>query len=182
MLITLKSAAKSLTATLLGALVAVTLASAALAEFIATPEFNGDPERGRAVYQKVGYCVNCHGWAGDGKSGRNPRARAVEANLRETGLDAQGLYDVIRCGLPGTQMPYHDGVSYKDGRCYDPLEADFEPGYGPIRGKTFREADMVNLVAYIQTHIVGLGKPNYDECADYFDTSAEKSCTYLKAE
>ncbi len=157
------------------------LSSAVLAEFIANPDFTqGNAEKGKQVYQRVGACVNCHGWAGDGQSGRNPLSHASAANLRETKLDAQGLYDTIRCGIPGTKMPYHDSVSYKDDRCYGMLMSDFDAGQQPIMGKTFREKQMVDLIAYVQKYMVGHGEPTYDECALYFDTSADKSCSYLK--
>lgn len=157
------------------------LCSAVLAEFIPNPDFTqGDAEKGKQVYQRVGFCVNCHGWAGDGQSGRNPIAHAAAANLRETKLDAQGLYDVIRCGIPGTQMPYHDSVSYKDDRCFGLLMSDFDEGQQPIRGKTFREKQTVDLIAYLQEYMIGHGKPTYDECVLYFDTSAGKACAYLK--
>lgn len=66
----------------------------------------GDPERGKIVFQKVGYCVNCHGWAGDGQAGSNPLSHAAGANLRKTELDTEGLTEVIKCGLPGTKIPY----------------------------------------------------------------------------
>ena len=157
------------------------LSSAVLAEFIPNPDFTqGDAEKGKRVYQRVGVCVNCHGWAGDGQSGRNPLSHAAGANLRETQLDQQGLYDVIRCGLPGTQMPYHDSVSYKDDRCFGMVMADFDPGSAPIMGKTFREKQMVDLIAYIETYMIGKGEPTYDECALYFDAEPEKSCANLK--
>ena len=141
----------------------------------------GDPDKGRTVYQRVGICVSCHGWAGDGQSGRNWRSPGG-ANLRETQLDKEGLIEVIKCGIPGSQMPYHDGAAYRDDRCYGLVMSDFDPGGEPVRGKTFRDKDMANLVAYLQTHMIGLGKPNYAECADYFGTSADKACSYLKTE
>jgi hypothetical protein len=94
--------------------------------------------------------------------------------------DLQGLYDTIRCGIPGTQMPYHDSVSYRDDRCFDKLLADFDDGQQPIMGKTFREKPMVDLIAYLQKYMIGHGKPTYDECALYFDTSADTACAYLK--
>lgn len=140
----------------------------------------GDPERGKIVFQRVGYCVNCHGWAGDGQSGRNPLSHADAANLRETKLDAQGLYDAIRCGIPGTAMPYHDSVSYRDDRCFGMVMSDFAQGQQPIMGNTFRENRMVDLVAYLEKYMIGHGKPTYDECALYFDASADKACAYLK--
>jgi mono/diheme cytochrome c family protein len=157
------------------------LSSAVVAEFNQTPDFTqGDADKGKQIYQRVGVCVNCHGWAGDGESGRNPMSHAAAANLRESSLDAQGLYDVIRCGIPGTQMPYHDRVSYKDDRCFGMKLADFQPGQKPLMGKTFREKQMLDLIAYLQKYMIGHGKPTYDECALYFESSADRACSYLK--
>ena len=156
------------------------LSSAVLAAFIANPDFTqGDAEKGKRVFQRVGVCVNCHGWAADGLR-TNPMVHVVGSNLRETKLDAQGLYDIIRCGIPGTQMPYHDSVSYKDDRCNGLLMSDFAGGQQPIMGKTFSEHQMVDLIAYLEKYVIGHGKPTYEECALYFEASADKSCSYLK--
>jgi hypothetical protein len=173
---------KALKLAAFGASVLLCLSSAVLAEFIATPDFTqGDAEKGKSVYQRAGVCVNCHGWPGDGQSGTNPMVHIQGANLRETQLDAQGLYDVIRCGIPGTKMPYHDRVSYKDDRCHGLLMSDFDAGQQPVMGKTFSEKQLVDLVAYLEKYVIGKGKPTYEECALYFDTSVEKSCAYLKS-
>lgn len=164
-----------------GVMAALCLSTAVLAEFVATPDFTqGDAEKGKLVYQRAGICANCHGWPADGVSGRNPMARGDAANIRETKLDQQGLYDVIRCGLPGTQMPYHDNISYKDDRCNGLLMSDFEAGQQPVKGKSLSERQMVDLVAYLEKYVVGRGKPTYDECVLYFDTSADRACAYLK--
>lgn len=160
---------------------AALLATMAVAAFNPTPDFTkGDPEKGKVVYQRTGFCVNCHGWAADGQAGRNLMAHAVGANLRETKLDRQGIYDIIRCGIPGTQMPYHDQVSYKDDRCFGMMAKDFAPGVQPAKGKTMREAQMVDLIAYLEKYTIGHGKPTYEECALYYGTTASKSCAYLK--
>ena len=136
----------------LGVSALLCLSSAVLADFIAKPDFTqGDPEKGRLVYQRVGVCVNCHGWPGDGQTGTNPMVHVQGANLRETKLDAQGLYDVIRCGIPGTQMPYHDSVSYKDDRCSGKRLSDFAADQQPVMGKTFSERQMVDLIAYLES-------------------------------
>lgn len=170
----------SLTLVALGALALLCLNSAVQAEFIAKPDFTqGDAEKGRQVYQR-GVCTNCHGWPGDGESGRNPMVHVGGANLRETKLDAQGLYDVIRCGVPGGQMPFHDSVSYKDDRCNGLLMSDFEAGQQPIRGKTFSEPQLVDLIAYLEKYVVGRGKPTYEDCVLYYAASADKACAYLK--
>lgn len=157
------------------------LSTAVLAQFIAHPDFTqGDAEKGKRVYQRIGGCVNCHGWPGDGLSGLNPMVHVAGANLRQTQLDAQGLFDTIRCGVPGTQMPYHDQGSYKDDRCNGMLMSDFAADQQPVRGKTFSEDQTVDLIAYLEKYVIGHGKPTYEECVLYFETSADKSCAYLK--
>lgn len=145
----------------------------------ATATLVGDPVRGKAVYQKVGFCTNCHGWAGDGGAGRNPMARGGGVNIRKTGLDAEGLAEVIRCGIPGTAMPYHDSGAYRDDRCYGLVMSDFEPGKAPERGKTFREKQLADLVAYLQAKVLGPDKPTLEQCTEFYGESAEKSCAYL---
>ena len=108
----------------------------------------GDPERGRVVYRSVGYCGNCHGWAGDGKSGTNLQA-PVGPNLRETPLDTEALIEVIGCGRPESPVPFHDRAAYRDGRCFGMDLDDFAPGAAPKRGKTFSDRDVANVVAFL---------------------------------
>jgi len=139
----------------------------------------GDPERGKIVYRSVGLCTTCHGWPADGKSGVHLRA-PPGSNLRETTLDKEGLIEVVTCGLPGTPMPYHGRTAYRDDACYGMVMSDFDPGSKPIRGKTFGDKDVANVVAYLQTRVIGLGKPTFEECADFFDNPAAKACSRLK--
>lgn len=139
----------------------------------------GDPERGKTVYQRVAYCVNCHGWPGDGRTGVNLRS-PTGSNLRESELDREGLMIAVRCGLPGTAMPSHDRGAYRDDRCYGMVASDFDPDAKPMRGKTIRDKDIANVVAYLESHVIGRGKPTFEECADYFDNPAAGACRNLK--
>lgn len=139
----------------------------------------GDPKRGKVVFRTVGLCTSCHGWAADGKTGVNLRS-PTGANLRETKLDKAGLIETIKCGRPGTAMPYHDKAAYSDGRCYGMVMSDFAPGSEPTRGKTFSDKDVANVVAYLQAHVIGRGKPTHEECADFFDNPAAQACSNLK--
>lgn len=138
-----------------------------------------DPERGKVVYRSVGYCVSCHGWAGDGKSGTNLQA-PVGPNLRETELDREALIEIIGCGIPGTPMPYHDRAAYRDGRCYGMELSDFDPGTAPVRGKTFSDRDVVNIVSYLQTYVIGFGEPTYEECGVFYDNPDAAACRRMK--
>lgn len=139
----------------------------------------GDPERGKIVFRSIGGCVNCHGWAADGVTGVSLRS-PPGASLRETRLDGAALTEVIGCGRPGTAMPYHDRAAYRDGRCHGLVLADFAPGTEPARGKTFGDKDVANVVAYLQSHVIGRGKPTHEECAAFFDNPAAKACSNLK--
>jgi mono/diheme cytochrome c family protein len=135
----------------------------------------GDPDRGRVVYRSVGYCVNCHGWAGDGKSGTNLQA-PVGPNLRQTGLDTAALIETIGCGRPGTPMPYHDRAAYRDGRCFGMSLGDFAEGAAPVRGKTFSDRDVVNVVAYLEANLIGHGQPTHAECAEFYGNPSAAAC------
>ena len=135
----------------------------------------GDADRGRVVYRSVGYCVNCHGWAGDGKSGTNLQA-PIGPNLRLTGLDTAALIETIGCGRPGTPMPYHDRAAYRDGRCFGMDLDDFADGTAPVRGRTFSDRDVANVVAYLQTHMIGLGEPTLAECAEFYGNPSAAAC------
>lgn len=155
-------------------------AAAASAAAATDPLLAGaDVARGKEVFAKVGVCVSCHGWDGDGK-GKNPRSEGAAALLRESQLDAAGFIEIISCGIPGTPMPYHDNQAYKDDRCYGMTADMFEPGQEPHKGKSITKEDIVNLVAYIQTTIQGKPATTYEDCAAYFEASAEKACAFMK--
>lgn len=138
-----------------------------------------DIDRGKQVYAKVGVCVSCHGWDGDG-TGKNPRSEGAAALLRESQLDTQGFIEIISCGIPGTPMPYHDNQAYKDDRCYGMTADMFEPGQEPHKGKSIKHEDIINLVAYIETHIQGKPKVTHDDCMEYFGDAGEKACAWMK--
>jgi Cytochrome c len=136
-----------------------------------------DIARGKIVYEKVGICLQCHGWDGNGR-GRNPRAPGPAALLRGSELDFDTMRYVIACGRPGTAMPYHDRMAYRDDRC-GMLLKDFAEGEAPERGKTMPDKDLDNLVAYIQTTIVGAGKTTLAQCEAFYHPG-HPNCRGLK--
>lgn len=142
------------------------------------PFAEADLEKGKRAFASKG-CTGCHGWDGNGL-GKNPRSNSFAALLRETTLDPAGLIEVIQCGRPGTGMPFHDTAAYRDDRCYGMVMADFEKGLGPIKGNTMTMKDIVNVAAYITTHIKGKGETTLAECQEYFGASADKACTGLE--
>lgn len=138
-----------------------------------------DIERGHTIFKRTANCISCHGWNGNGM-GKNPRSEGKAALLRDTQLDTQGLMDIIRCGVPGTPMPYHDSQAYKDPEvCFGQTMADFEAGHEPRKGKTFREKDLINLVAYLKAHVIGAGETTLQQCEAFFEVGA-KNCDNLR--
>ena len=167
------------------ALLAPGLASAAIADNATPAASAGDPTqspaielaaatqppnvaRGKIVFQTTANCVNCHGWPGDGITGKNPRSPGIAANLRETQLDTNSMIQVVSCGIPGSAMPYHDALAYKDKRCYGTTMADYTTGMPPQRGNVIGAQDIINVVAYVQQKIKGRGPITKAECLEYF--------------
>lgn len=166
---------------------AATEAAPADAAAVATPAVELDPllagadiVRGKKMFgQSGGNCISCHGWDGNG-TGKNPRSDGAAALLRDSALDAAGFIEIISCGIPGSPMPYHNSQAYKDDRCYGMTAADFEAGQEPHKGKSLKPQDIVNLVAYIQTTLQGKPAATYEDCAAWFEASAEKACAWMK--
>ncbi|WP_082434207.1 c-type cytochrome [Devosia sp. A16] len=121
-------------------------------------------ERGLLVWKSQD-CIGCHGWAGNGERiGENPRG----PNLRALELDAETLKEVVMCGRPGTQMPYHDPAAYSDDRCYGMTRTDTQ-GMQLLEGKPITAEEADDLVAYMEARMLGRPEqPNQDDCRAYY--------------
>ena len=164
----------------------VTIAAVLLGGFIGSPASADDAfdpsahdiERGKKVYERVGNCLQCHGWDGAGM-GRNPRSVGTAPNLREFVNDADLLRELIACGRPNSMMPYHDRLAYTDDRCYGLTKDDFDEGEAPHRGKSVRPDDINNLIAYLLTNVIGKGKTTLAECEAFYKPG-HRNCGPLK--
>lgn len=126
---------------------------------------------GKAVYKKAN-CVGCHKWHGGGGGGYG----GVALSLRETQLDRDWLITLVRCGRPGTRMPYHDRKAYTgDSRdCYQTPAAEFGDTLPPKAPKTLRDKEINAVVDYVQAKIQGRGPPGYEDCADFWGADATR--------
>src|ERR1700739_2104820 len=97
------------------ATLAMTVTSAQLAMSQSSPSLE-PTEAGKAIYKRAN-CFGCHKWHGDGGGGYGGAA----LSLRATQLDRDQIIEVVRCGRPGTGMPYHDRQAYKESECYGGL-------------------------------------------------------------
>jgi len=126
-----------------------------------------DIENGKEIYETDAQCLSCHGWDGNGR-GRNPRAPGKAAKLRDTTLPAWAVREAIACGRPGTVMPYHDRMAYRDDRCFGLVMADFEGDTPPEEGESIRPEEMDDLLAYLMTHIIGEGETTLEDCHEFY--------------
>ncbi|HUV32501.1 MAG TPA: c-type cytochrome [Devosiaceae bacterium] len=112
---------------------------------------DGDAEAGAAAW-RTGPCKDCHGWAGDGQP---DVSQFNGANLRTTALGPEDVTEVIRCGIPGTEMPsWRNNAWTEIIPCFgmtEPLDQG-QPNKG---GRTLGDRTINNLVAFIFRDFVG---------------------------
>jgi hypothetical protein len=135
-------------------------------------------KHGKYVFQTKADCVSCHGWPGDGATGKSPRM-PVGANLRKTQLETNDMIQIVSCGIPGSPMPYHDSQAYKDKRCYGQTMDDFKGQNPPAPGHFLNNQDIIDVVAYVEQNIKGKGPVTKAECEEFFKPGAA-ACRYLK--
>ena len=126
---------------------------------------------GKAVYKKAN-CMGCHKWHGKGGGGYG----GVAASLRESPLDDEGLALVIRCGRPGTGMPYHDRKAYRgeSRECYASTREELGDALPPRARYLLRASEIEDVVVYVSHQIQGKGEPDYSDCIAFWGTTAKR--------
>ena len=128
---------------------------------------------GRRLYHQKADCQSCHGWSGDGMKMDNQAPDG--ANLRESGLGREQLVFVIKCGLPGREMPAFDRLSYTDDRCLGRTRRDLERmGLRlPEPGATLQNREVERLVDFLLAKVVGQGEMNRARCIDFWGAEVD---------
>ena len=131
--------------------------------------------RGQDIFKTKATCQFCHKWDASGDQGYGGNA----LSLRKTQLTPEQMAEVIKCGRPGTGMPYHDKFAYTDKRCYKMTREEMGKDM-PQAGNEFlqpREIDAV--VKYLFAKAVGRGESTYEECVDFWGTDT-RECEPMK--
>lgn len=128
---------------------------------------------GGRLYRGKGDCQVCHGWAGDGRRMNNQMP--MGANLRESTLTREQLVHVIKCGLPGREMPAYDRRAYQDDRCLGRTRADLERMglrlFTPP--STLQDREVERLADFLMAKVIGQGEMNRAECIEFFGEDVE---------
>jgi cbb3-type cytochrome c oxidase subunit III len=141
-----------------------------------TQEYNEKQiSKGLAVYKKSN-CAFCHGWAGDGQG--HPRSPGAAASLRNSQLDRESMSYIIKCGVIGGAMPYHDRMAYRDNRCIADL-TNLKKDVMPKKGKNISANNMEALVIYLVSKVQGSGEVTFEQCESFYKVGS-RNCQYLQ--
>jgi hypothetical protein len=136
------------------------------------------PESGQAIYKRAN-CVGCHKWHGDGGGGYGGAA----LSLRKTELDKQQIMETVKCGRPGTGMPYFARDSYPPNdapHCYSLTDKDLESMRVAQAGVFLRPEEIAAVAEYVINLIKGKGDPNLADCIAFFGEQSN-ACEVYKS-
>ena len=128
---------------------------------------------GLNVYKK-GNCMGCHSWHGKGGGGYG-----AGVSLRNMNLTLNEIKNVIKCGRPGTGMPYFLRKAYKEEKCYETTFEDYDDYNRPLSSKKFLNAKQIEAVSFFVKDILQNKKLNKSYCEFFFDKES-KVCLNLK--
>jgi hypothetical protein len=130
---------------------------------------------GKEIYKSKATCLFCHRWDGNGDQGYG----GIALSLRKTQLTHDQLIETIKCGRPGTGMPYHDQFAYTDKRCYGVTREDLGKQAPPQAVNFLAPREVQAVVAFVEAKIKGRGPATLEECI-YFWGTGTKECDTFK--
>lgn len=149
---------------------AAALVSAAAMTAAAAPTAAQNVALGKQIWLNKVNCRDCHGWGAHGVQDDPQAPRG--SNLRSSILGSEDLAMTIRCGRPGTEMPYFNRFSYTDDRCFG-LTAEEIGDQKPPPGVAHLSNREVNAVIDLILDFRQRGEtPTFDECKEFWGEEA----------
>ncbi|WP_192499430.1 c-type cytochrome [Skermanella pratensis] len=128
---------------------------------------------GKAIYEKAN-CVGCHKWHGGGGGGYGGAA----LSLRTTQLERDQLVEVVRCGRPGTRMPFHDKNAWSSGECYGTDPKTLGDEMPPQAAEFLSEEEIASVADYVTANQKGKDKPDRADCVSFWGEGAKQCQSY----
>jgi len=132
-------------------------------------------EFGKEIFKSKAVCQYCHKWDASGDQGYGGNA----LSLRATQLTPEQLTDVVKCGRPGTGMPYHDRFAYTDERCYGHTREEMGKDIPPAGSDFLSQREVDAVVKYLFAKAVGRGPATYEDCVDFWGKDT-RQCDPMK--
>jgi mono/diheme cytochrome c family protein len=130
---------------------------------------------GKEIFKSKAVCQYCHKWDASGDQGYGGNA----LSLRKTQLTPEQMTEVVKCGRPGTGMPYHDRFAYTDKRCYGYTREQMGTDMPPAGNDFLSNREVDAVVKYLFAKDVGKGPATYEDCVDFWGTDT-KQCDPMK--
>ena len=149
---------------------AALISSPAAAQNAPTAEEARLLEFGKEIFKSKAVCQYCHKWDASGDQGYGGNA----LSLRATHLTPEQLTEVVKCGRPGTGMPYHDRFAYTDKRCYGHTREEMGKDMPPAGNDFLSQREVDAVVKYLFAKAVGRGPVTYEDCVDFWGKANEE--------
>jgi cytochrome c5 len=147
----------------------------ACAQNVSAAEEARQIEFGKEIFKSKAVCQYCHKWDASGDQGYGGNA----LSLRATHLTPEQLTEVVKCGRPGSGMPYHDRFAYTDKRCFGHTREEMGKDMPPAGNDFLSNREVDAVVKYLFARAVGRGASTYEECIDFWGTET-RQCEPLK--
>jgi len=132
-------------------------------------------EFGKDIFKTKATCQFCHKWDASGDQGYGGNA----LSLRKTQLTPAQMSETVKCGRPGTGMPFHDQFAYTDKRCYGVTRVDLGNDMPPEPNAFLNPHEIDAVVKYLFATDVGHGPSTYDDCVKFWGTET-RQCEPMK--
>jgi mono/diheme cytochrome c family protein len=151
-----------------------TASPSAHAQTALSPEEVRTLEYGKEIYKVKANCQYCHKWDASGDTGYG----GIALSLRKTALNREQFVEVVKCGRPGTGMPYHDQYAYTDKRCYGVTREEVGKDM-PLLGEFLQPREIDAVVKYLFAKAVGHGPATYEDCVEFWGQDT-RQCEPMK--
>jgi mono/diheme cytochrome c family protein len=131
--------------------------------------------QGKDIFKTKATCQFCHKWDASGDQGYGGNA----FSLRATKLNPAQVAQTIKCGRPGTGMPYHDQFAYTDKRCYGVTREQLGDAMPPEPNAFLNDDEIDAVVKYLFATDVGRGPSTYQDCVAFWGTET-RQCDPMK--
>jgi mono/diheme cytochrome c family protein len=149
---------------------ALLFSGAAFAQTAPSAEETRFLEFGKEIFKSKAVCQFCHKWDASGDQGYGGNA----PSLRATALTPEQMTEVVKCGRPGTGMPYHDRFAYTDKRCYGYTREELGHDMPQAGNDFLTNREIEAVVKYLFTKDVGRGPSTYEDCVDFWGKDTQQ--------
>jgi cytochrome c5 len=132
-------------------------------------------EHGKDIFKTKATCQFCHKWDASGDQGYGGNA----LSLRQTKLTSAQVAETVKCGRPGTGMPFHDQFAYTDKRCYGITRAELGNDVLPEPNAFLNSDEIDAVVKYLFAKAIGRGPSTYEDCVEFWGTET-RQCEPMK--